>query len=104
MAELSVPKTRLTTLVRAPGFGSSGASESGFGWSLVYPGFGIEAVRRAPEGQQGLAMGAYTAFLDLALGVASPLLGLVASRAGLNTVFLTSASILESCSDWCLRC
>ena len=36
-------------------------------------------------------MGAYTAFLDLAQGVASPALGLVAKGAGLNVVFLVSA-------------
>jgi hypothetical protein len=36
-------------------------------------------------------MGAYTAFLDLAQGVASPALGLVAAGAKLNVVFLASA-------------
>jgi predicted MFS family arabinose efflux permease len=61
-------------------------------WSIR--GFGIEAVRRAPPDQQGLAMGAYTAFLDLALGIASPVLGLIASRAGINAVFLASAILV----------
>jgi MFS family permease len=73
-----------------------GAALTGFGWSLVYPGFGIEAVRRAPAGQQGMAMGAYTAFLDLALAIASPLLGLIASYAGIGTVFLASAILVLS--------
>jgi hypothetical protein len=36
-------------------------------------------------------MGAYTAFLDLALGVAGPGLGLVAEMAGLDAVFVASA-------------
>jgi predicted MFS family arabinose efflux permease len=36
-------------------------------------------------------MGAYTAFLDLAQGIASPALGLVANGSGLNVVFLVSA-------------
>ncbi|HUI98492.1 MAG TPA: arabinose transporter [Xanthobacteraceae bacterium] len=75
-----------------------GAALTGFGWSLVYPGFGIEAVRRAPAGHQGMAMGAYTAFLDLALGIASPLLGLIASRAGIGAVFLASAILVLSAS------
>ena len=73
-----------------------GAALTGFGWSLVYPGFGIEAVRRAPAGQQGTAMGAYTAFLDLALAIASPLLGLIASNAGIGAVFLASAILVLS--------
>ncbi|MFL5300326.1 MAG: MFS transporter, partial [Anaeromyxobacteraceae bacterium] len=68
-----------------------GAALSGFGYTLVYPGYGVEAVRRAPPESHGLAMGAYTAFLDLALGVATPILGLVASGAGLGAVFLFSA-------------
>jgi len=35
-------------------------------------------------------MGAYTAFLDLALGITSPILSLIASGAGFGAVFLTS--------------
>jgi MFS family permease len=68
-----------------------GAALTGFGFSLVYPGFGVEAVRRVPAQSRGLAMGAFTAFLDLAQGLASPALGLVAKGAGLNVVFLASA-------------
>jgi MFS family permease len=68
-----------------------GAALTGFGYSLVYPGFGVEAVRRAPPQSRGLAMGAYTAFLDVALAVASPALGLIAAVADLGAVFLVSA-------------
>lgn len=71
-----------------------GAAVTGFGYSLVYPGFGVEAVRRAPAESRGLAMGAYTAFLDLALGLANPALGLVAGVAGLGSVFLAGALIV----------
>jgi len=39
-------------------------------------------------------MGAYTAFLDLSLGLSSPALGLVASGAGLPAVFLVSALVV----------
>lgn len=71
-----------------------GAAVTGFGYSLVYPGFGVEAVRRAPAESRGLAMGAYTAFLDLALGLANPALGLVAGAAGLGAVFLAGAVVV----------
>lgn len=67
-----------------------GAALTGFGFSLVYPGFGVEAVRRVPAQSRGLAMGAYTAFLDLAQGLASPALGLIATGEKLNMVFLAS--------------
>lgn len=68
----------------------AGITLTGLGYSLIYPAFGVEAVRRAPPQSHGLAMGAYTAFLDLSLGLASPALGLIASVAGINTVFLAS--------------
>jgi MFS family permease len=71
-----------------------GASVSGFGYTLVYPGYGVEAVRRAPAQSRGLAMGAYTAFLDLALGVANPVLGAIASGVSVRTVFLVSALVV----------
>src|SRR6516164_10023818 len=71
-----------------------GAAVTGVGYSLVYPGFGVEAVHRAPPESRGLAMGAYTAFLDLALGVANPALGLVASGAGLGAVYLVSTLVV----------
>jgi MFS family permease len=68
-----------------------GTALTGFGYSLVYPGFGVEAVRRAPAQSRGLAMGAYTAFLDVALALASPALGLIAAMSDIGTVFLASA-------------
>jgi predicted MFS family arabinose efflux permease len=39
-------------------------------------------------------MGAYTAFLDLSLGISGPLLGLIAGSASLNFVYLVSAIIV----------
>jgi MFS family permease len=93
----------LIWLASGPRLALFGAIATGFGYSLVYPGFGVEAVRRAPPESRGLAMGAYTAFLDLALGVANPALGLVASGAGLRTVFLVSALVVMSAATIALR-
>ena len=80
----------LIWLAVLPEMALAGAALTGFGFSLVYPGFGVEAVRRVPVRSRGLAMGAYTAFLDLAQGVASPALGLIATGARLSSVFLVS--------------
>jgi len=68
-----------------------GAALTGFGYSLVYPALGVEAVRRAPPQNRGLAIGAYTAFLDVALGFGTPALGVLAERAGLGGAFVASA-------------
>lgn len=80
-----------------------GAVLTGIGYSLVYPGFGVEAVRRAPPQSRGLAMGAYTAFLDVALGLGSPALGLIAGSAGLGAVFLASAVVVLGAAPIALR-
>jgi len=73
---------------------AAGAALTGFGYSLVYPGLGVEAVRRAPPQSRSLAMGAYTVFLDVALGFGSPALGLLAGWTGLGSVFLASAIVV----------
>ena len=80
----------LIWLAVRPEMALAGAALTGFGFSLVYPGFGVEAVRRVPSSSRGLGMGAYTAFLDLAQGLASPALGLIATGARLHLVFLVS--------------
>jgi predicted MFS family arabinose efflux permease len=76
----------------------AGATLTGFGYSLVYPGFGVEAVRAVGRGNGGLAMGAFTAFLDLALGIAGPILGWVGGSAGIPSIFLVSAVSVLSAS------
>jgi predicted MFS family arabinose efflux permease len=72
----------------------AGVTLSGFGYSLIYPSLGVEVIRCAPSQSRGLAMGAYTAFLDLSLGLSSPLLGLVATGGGLASLYLVSALIV----------
>ncbi len=45
---------------------------------MVYRAFGDEAVRRVGTDNKGMAMATSSAFPDLAMGLASPLLGLIA--------------------------
>jgi MFS family permease len=68
-----------------------GAAFTGFGYSLAFPGFGVEAVRRAPPQSRGVAMGAFMAFLDMSLGVTGPSAGAIANAAGVNSVYLAGA-------------
>ncbi len=68
-----------------------GAALTGFGYSLAFPGFGVEAVRRAPPQSRGVAMGAYVAFLDISLGITGPAAGALAGIWGVGAVYLMGA-------------
>jgi MFS family permease len=93
----------LMGLASSAGMAAIGAALTGFGYALVFPGLGVEAVRRAPPEGCGLAMGAYTACLDLALGISAPALGLVASGMGLAAVFVISALVVLAASPIAMR-
>jgi MFS family permease len=87
----------LIWLAPSPPLALTGVGLTGFGYSLVFPGYGLEAVHSVPAENRALAMGAYTAFLDLALGISGPALGLVASAYNFRSVFLIS-TMLVLCS------
>lgn len=74
----------------------AGAGLTGLGYALVYPALGVEAVRAVAPEQRGVAMGAYTAFLDLALGLSGPLLGLAAGFTSMQCLYGISGLLVLS--------
>lgn len=68
-----------------------GAALSGAGFSLVFPSLGVAAVNLVPAQNRGAALGAYSVFLDVALGVTGPVAGLIVGAYGYAEVYLCAA-------------
>ena len=93
IACLSVETVGLLMLWLAPNpqLALAGAALSGFGFSLVFPALGVEAVNLVPASSRGAAVGAYSLFIDLSLGITGPLVGAVAAGFGFASIFLFAA-------------
>ncbi|EMX5808133.1 arabinose transporter [Salmonella enterica] len=78
----------------SPWIAAAGAALTGVGWAMVYPAFGSDAVRRLGGTNKGMAMALYSAFPDLAIGLASPLLGLIVLAGHMSMIFFWSAIVV----------
>jgi len=68
-----------------------GSALTGLGVSWVYPGLGVETLARTPENNRNSALSTLSLFFDLAVGLAGPLMGVVAAHFGLSWIFFCSA-------------
>lgn len=81
----------LLWLAPTPTLALAGAALTGFGFSLVFPALGVEAVNLVPASNRGAAVGAYSLFIDLSLGITGPVAGAIAAGFGFASIFLFAA-------------
>jgi predicted MFS family arabinose efflux permease len=99
IACLAVESLGTLMLWRAPSpwAAFAGAAITGFGFSLVFPALGVEAVKQVTESNRGSALGVYTAFADVSFFLTGPLAGGMIGFFGYSSVFLFAlASVLAA--------
>ncbi|QWT18813.1 MFS transporter [Bacillus sp. NP157] len=69
----------------------AGAALTGSGFALVFPALGVEAVSRVSNHNRGAALGAYSVFLDVALGLTGPVGGWIAGLYDYPAIFLLAS-------------
>jgi MFS family permease len=69
-----------------------GSVVMGVGFSLLHPSLALMVMNRTAGAQQGAAIGAYTSFWDLGVGLWGPLAGVIASGLGYPAVFIAGAA------------
>jgi len=72
----------------SPWLASCAAALTGFGFSLVFPALGVEAVKRVPVQNRGTALGVFTGFSDVSFFLVGPITGAVIGVWGYRSAFL----------------
>ena len=68
-----------------------GALVVGVGFSMLFPALALTVIGAVDDDRRGSAMGAFTAFFDVGVGLGAPLAGVTAALAGYPAVFGLSA-------------
>jgi MFS family permease len=68
-----------------------GALIVGVGFSMLFPSLALMVVGEVGDDHRGSAMGAFTAFFDVGVGLGGPIAGATAALAGYSAVFYLSA-------------
>jgi MFS family permease len=75
----------------------AGALAMGAAFSLLFPSLALAVIDRVPEERRGVAMGTFTAFFDLGVGLGAPAAGLAAALGGYPAAFgLAAAAALAA--------
>ncbi|EHF4930881.1 TPA: MFS transporter [Enterobacter hormaechei subsp. xiangfangensis] len=82
----------LIALASVPLLALVGAMLVGLGFSMIYPLMIMPVLKSIPDGSQGIVIGVYDAFFDIATGMAALCGGVVANLIGMSGVFLIAGA------------
>jgi MFS family permease len=84
----------LTIIAFADSLGAAiaGALILGAGFSMLFPSLALMVVGRVDPEHRGSALGAFTAFFDMGVGIGGPIAGAIASLAGYSAAVLAAAA------------
>lgn len=68
-----------------------GVALTGIGFSLLFPAFGVQALKQVTPESKGTALGAFSAFFDIALGLTAPICGLIIENSNIQNIYLFGA-------------
>jgi MFS family permease len=90
LACLAVESVAMILLWRASAswMAFAGAALSGFGFSLVFPALGVEAVKLVTERNRGAALAVFSAFADVSFFLTGPIAGAIAGAYGYSSIFI----------------
>lgn len=75
----------------SPALAITGGALTGMGVSWVYPGLGVETLAKTPPANRNSALSALSLFFDVAVGIAGPVMSLIATGFGYAAIFLCAA-------------
>jgi MFS family permease len=81
----------IIALAHSTGTAVAGAVVMGFGFSVLYPSLALMVVDRVGEERRGAALGTFTAFFDVGIGLGAPIAGAIAAAAGYPAAFWAAA-------------
>jgi predicted MFS family arabinose efflux permease len=70
-----------------------GAAAMGAGFALLFPSLALLVINEVPDERRGAAMGTFTAFFDVGVGIGAPLAGIAAAIGGYGLAFALAGCI-----------
>jgi MFS family permease len=70
-----------------------GAAAMGGGFALLFPSLALLVLNAVPDVRRGVAMGTFTAFFDVGMGLGAPLAGVAAVAGGYGLAFATAGTL-----------